>query len=91
MRFNTIAAGALAVLSVPALASPFQVETRADDAISMWSLDVTVRFFSEATCKDSGGPKRDYVSGTCLPLSESSRGVKIVDHRPGCYGKIIPG
>lgn len=87
MLFNTIAAGTLVILSAPVLAYPSQIQGRDDGAIAMRSLDVTVRFFSKTTCSDSGGPKRDYSKGTCLPLSESSHGVKIVDHRSGCYGK----
>ncbi|KAH9243849.1 hypothetical protein K456DRAFT_1756637 [Colletotrichum gloeosporioides 23] len=85
MVFINIAVNTLATcvfLALPAVGLPPQ---RQDDSLlARQPLDITVRFYKYTTC-GGGGPKRDYSSGQCLSLPESSHGVRIIDRRTGCH------
>jgi hypothetical protein len=85
MLFNNFIA--LAFAAAPALALPSENLALARE-VSAQALDITVKFHSTTVCDDSGGPDRDYVSGTCLPLPESSHGVRIISRREGCRRKL---
>lgn len=70
----------IAALTPSALAMP-------QDDVSPQSLDVKLQWHSKTNCIDSGGPKREYSAGPCMPLPESTHGVDIVDRRGSCYSK----
>lgn len=89
MHFNTItikALAACALLTSPVLGRAVpELESNPQSS----ALDLTVKFWDTTTCKTSG-PKRQYNSGTCLPLPESTHAVSIQDKRAGCYSEIFP-
>lgn len=89
MQLNTItikALAACALLAAPALARAVP-EPEFNPQSS--ALDLTVKFWDTTKCKTSG-PKRQYNSGTCLPLPESTHAVSIQDKRAGCYSELSP-
>lgn len=60
---------------------------QANEDLEARSQDITVKWHSKTTCKDSGGPKRTYSSGPCLGLSDTDHGVEIIDRHGACHRK----
>lgn len=81
MLFSNFASSALAVIAVLAPSA------LAQDDVSPQSLDIEWKNHSKTTCKDSGGPTRQYNAGDCLALHESTHALDILDKRGSCYGK----
>ncbi|KAF3012835.1 hypothetical protein E8E14_009601 [Neopestalotiopsis sp. 37M] len=93
MLFSNIASTSLAaavLLLSPALGQEV-ISTSGDEDLSPRSLDVTVKWHSTNNCGDSGGPAREYSSGACIALSDSSRGVEIRDRHGSCHLKSFSG
>lgn len=70
---------------VPAMATAAAVFA---PAAAAW--DMKLKWQSKTTCSDSGGPARTYSRNECIPLSESSHGVTILEHNAPCKSKREP-
>ena len=59
------------------------------ESLESRSLDATVKWHKDHHCGGAGGPKRDYSAGACLPLSQSTLSVEILDLKAGCIRKYL--
>ena len=78
MMFTNLSITALGMLSLlvsGAIALPHEPR----------GLDVKLKWHEKTGCGDKGGPERDYSDGACLDLTESTRGVEILDLRGSCH------
>lgn len=85
MIFNNLSITAIAMVSLllpAALATP-------EPSLESRGLDVRLKWHATGSCNGGGGPARDYSAGACLDLPGTTKGVEILDRRPGCYRKSL--
>lgn len=87
--FSISTLAVLPLLLTSAIAHPAPEAEPEPESLETRSLDATVKWHNDRHCGGSGGPKRDYSAGTCLPLSQSTYSVKILDLRAGCIRKYL--